>query len=152
MTSFFDHFRSNGRYRFRRGRSLDPNEGVHPELTEDGIEVGSGVPSTIDELMAMQRHEDSNPNDHPKKPEKGKAMSEKLQKVLSLIQELDTSAEEDRDLALHLLRHLEIFHDRVVADLQKDQTADHTQLTAWAVDADRLMHCRIILETIEFAD
>ena len=152
MSSFFDHFRSRGRYRFRRGRSLDPNEGLHPELAEDGVEVGNGVPGTIDELIAMQRHEASNPNDRPKKPEKGKPISAKLQRVLSLLQELETSAEEDRDLALHLLRHLETFHDRVVADLQNDQTADHTQLSAWAVDADRLMHCRIILETIEFAD
>jgi len=62
MNSFFDHFRSRGRYRFRCGRSLDPNEGLHPELAEDGIEVGNGVPNTIDELMAMQRHEASNPN------------------------------------------------------------------------------------------
>ena len=55
----------NGRYRFRRGKAVDPQEDLHPEMVEQGVEVAANTPDTINELIAMQVKE--NP-DRPEKP------------------------------------------------------------------------------------
>ena len=61
---------------------------------------------------------------------------------------LGTAAEE-LEVALTLVSQLEEFHDKVVADMQDDPEARHGQIAAWSVDADRLMHCRIFLNSID---
>ena len=148
MASLFDRFSRDGRYRFRRGRSLDPHEELHPEMADQSVEISPDVPNTLDELIAMQ---DNNPPnaDHPQKPDRSKKVTAKVQQVLDLIRELDTTAAEDLEVALTLVSQLEEFHDKVVADMQDDPEARHGQIAAWSVDADRLMHCRIFLNSID---
>ena len=135
---------SNGRYRFRSGEPLDPNAGVHPEMVDSGLEAAgtAGVPNSPDQLIAMQE----NKPQRPEKPEH--TQSPKVKEVLELIENLDTTAHEDQQIALAIVRHLERFHDEVVEDMEQDEQAKHSQISAWAVDADRLMHCRIVLESI----
>ena len=147
MSPFFDHFRSGGRYRFRLGRSLDPHEELHPEMVDQGVEVGGDVPGTIDELIAMQQKNDGKDNDA--RPEKGDKVTEKVRQVLDCIEKLDTSAAEDQEIALAIVRHLEKFHDDAVKDMVEDRDSKRSQLAAWAVDADRLMYCRFLLESID---
>jgi hypothetical protein len=149
MASLFDHFRRDGRYRFRRGDSLDPNDGLHPEMVDQSVDIGTGVPNTFDELMAMQENNPANPG-QPQKPDRSEKTTAKVKQVLDLIKELETSAAEDLEIALTLVRQLEDYHDKVVAEMQDDPDAKHGQIAAWSVDADRLMHCRIFLNSIEF--
>ena len=147
--ALFDHFRGDGRYRFRRGDSLDPNEGLHPEMVDQSVDIGTGVPNTFDELMAMQENYPPSPG-QPQKPDRSEKVTAKVKQVLDLIRELETGAAEDLEIALTLVRQLEDYHDKVVADMQEDPDAKHSQISAWSVDADRLMHCRIFLNSIEF--
>ena len=136
---------TRGRYRFFGGRFADPNEGVHPEMVDlDGAACGSsGIPDSPDALIAMQE----NKPERPEKPER--IHSAKVKQVLDLMDKLETSADDDQQIALVILRQLERFHDGVVEEMREDEEAKHSQIAAWAVDADRLMHCRIFLESID---
>ena len=136
---------TGGRYRFFGGRFADPNEGVHPEMVDlDGTASGSsGIPDSPDALIAMQE----NKPERPEKPER--IHSAKVKQVLDLLEKLETSADDDQQIALAILRQLERFHDGVVEEMREDEEAKHSQIAAWAVDADRLMHCRIFLESID---
>ena len=135
---------TGGRYRFFGGRFADPNEGVHPEMADlDGAPLASGIPNSPDELIAMQ-------DDQARRPEKPeRSQSAKVKQVLDFMEKLETSATEDQQIALSIVRHLERFHDGVVEEMQEDSEAKHSQIAAWAIDADRLMHCRILLESID---
>ena len=136
---------TGGRYRFFGGRFADPNEGVHPEMVDlDGTASdSSGIPDSPDALIAMQE----NRPERPEKPER--IHSAKVKQVLDLMEKLETSADDDQQIALAILRQLERFHDGVVEEMREDEEAKHSQIAAWAVDADRLMHCRIFLESID---
>ena len=136
---------TGGRYRFFGGRFADPNEGVHPEMVDlGGAASGSGgIPDSPDALIAMQE----NKPERPEKPER--IHSAKVKQVLDLLEKLETSADDDQQIALVILRQLERFHDGVVEEMREDEEAKHSQIAAWAVDADRLMHCRIFLESID---
>ncbi len=135
----------NGRYRFRSGQPLDPDAGVHPEMVGDDAEVSvnSDIPNSPEQLIAMQ----DNKQVRPEKPDR--SQSAKVKQVLELMEQLETSAHDDQQIALEIVRHLERFHDEVVEEMQDDTDAKHSQIAAWAVDADRLMHCRIVLESID---
>lgn len=148
MNPLFDHFR-DGRYRFRLGRSLDPHEDLHPEMRDHEVSIGADVPNTIDELISMQKRNEPEEN-RPHKPEKCDRHTAKVQRVLELIGDLETTADEDKTIALILVQRLEEYHDRIVGELTEDTGAKHIQIAAWAVDADRLMHCRIFLDSIDF--
>jgi hypothetical protein len=150
MPAFSDNARrdGDGRYRFRRGRSVDPHEDLHPEMGEQAVEVGADVPSTIDELIAMQQG-DQNDAPLPSKPEKPERLTAKVRRVLDLIEELETTAAEDQQIALSIVRQLEDYHDDIVAKMQEDTDAKHRQIVAWAVDADRLMQTRILLASVD---
>jgi len=145
MTQPTDPFSSrNTRYRFRNGKPVDPNEGLHPEMTDDALAapLSSGIPASPQKLIAMQTHE--------QRPEKSeRTQSPKVKEVLDRIESLDTTAHEDRQIALVLVRHLEAFHDGVVEEMASDDAARHSQIVAWAVDADRLMRARMLLETVD---
>ena len=67
MPAFFDNARrdGDGRYRFRRGYSVDPHEDLHPEMGEQAVEVGADVPSTISELIAMQQARRAEAGEYP---------------------------------------------------------------------------------------
>lgn len=135
---------SSGRYRFCGGRFINPNEGVHPEMADlEAVQLtSSAIPASPSALIAMQE----NRPERPEKPEH--PQSANVKEVLDLIEKLDTSAYEDQQIALAIVRHLERFHDEVVEEMENDEEAKHSQISAWAVDADRLMHCRIVLESI----
>jgi hypothetical protein len=122
---------SSSRYRYVRGRQLDPQEAISP------------IPNTPQELLAMQQPASA---DRPEKPEP--QASPRVQEVIALIDRLDTSAAEDQQIALRLLHRLESFHDEVVDEMRDDSDASHNQIVAWAVDADRLMRSRILLDSV----
>ena len=132
------------RYRFRDGRPVDPNEGLHPEMAEGNQPqvVAAGIPDSPQQLIAMQTKDQ-----RPEKPERGQ--SPKVKEVLALIEKLETTAFEDQQIALFLVRQLESFHDGVVEEMQEDEEAKHSQIAAWAIDADRLMRARMLLDSID---
>lgn len=141
----------SGRYRFCAGQPLDPSgEGttasLHPELQAEALPIttSAGVPDSPAQLLAMQ---DNTPTP---RPEKGpRQPSARLQQVLDLIESLDLEPADDLDLALRLVRRLESYHDSIVEDLRDDDGADHAQIVAWAIDADRLMRSRLLLESVD---
>ena len=134
-----------GRYRFQGGQSLDPDAGVHPEMVsgQDNAPVGTGIPNSPQDLIAMQ----SNKPERPEKPER--QHSPKVKQVLELLKTLETSAAEDQQIALVLVRQLESFHDDVVAEMRDDEEAKHAQIVSWAIDADRLYRARMLLESVD---
>jgi len=139
---------ANGRYRFQAGKPVDPDDGVHPELRSSAFnDTTAGpavaIPESPDQLIAMQENK---PERHEKRTQ---PTSPKVKDVMDLIDKLDTNAHEDQQIALALVRHLEQFHDNVVEEMQDDNEAKHTQIVSWAIDADRLMRCRMLLESID---
>jgi hypothetical protein len=86
-------------------------------------------------------------SDRPEKPER--VNSPKVDEVLQLIETLDTSSFENQQIALALLRHLEELHDSVVEELRDDRFAKHSQIIAWAIDADRLLRARVLVESVD---
>ncbi|KAF0654131.1 hypothetical protein L107_05143 [Cyanobium sp. Copco_Reservoir_LC18] len=72
-----------------------------------------------------------------------------MEKALELIGNLDTTAGEDQQIAVAIVRHLESFHDDVVKEMQDDADAKHSQIVSWAVDADRLYRARVLLENVD---
>jgi hypothetical protein len=134
-----------GRYRFQAGKPLDPDAGVHPEMVANqaAAAAGGGIPNSPQELMAMQ----DNRSERPEKPDR--QQSPKVKQLLELLEKLETSAAEDQQIALFLVRHLESFHDGVVKDLQDDDEAKHSQIVSWAIDADRLYRARMLLESVD---
>ena len=158
----------SGRYRYSRGSRLDPSAGLHPELSDAAlaVAVAVGIPNTPQDLIAMQNDDNSTGNstgnaagnapgnasdnerrERPEKPEKQK--SAKVNEVLELISKLDTSSLDDQQIALTLVRRLESFHDGVVEEMREDDNAEHSQIIAWSIDADRLMRSRMLLESID---
>jgi len=142
----------SGRYRFCAGRPVDPSEGLHPELadTAQAVPLAAGIPSSPQELIAMQSNDNIPDNDRAERPEKPeRSRSAKVNEVLELISKLETSGLEDQQIALSLVRGLESFHDGVVEELREDDDAKHSQIIAWSIDADRLMRSRMLLESID---
>ena len=142
----------SGRYRFCAGRPVDPSEGLHPELadTAQAVPLAAGIPSSPQELIAMQSNDSIPDNDRAERPEKPeRSRSAKVNEVLELISKLETSGLEDQQIALSLVRGLESFHDGVVEELREDDDAKHSQIIAWSIDADRLMRSRILLESVD---
>lgn len=140
-----DPERASGRYRFQAGVPGDPNEGVHPEMVDlehAGI-TKPDTPGSPQALFKMQLQR----NERPEKPEP--QLSAKVKEVLDLLDRLGTDPAEDQQLALFLVRQLEAYHDGVVQEMQEDDDARHPQIVAWAVDADRLMRCRMLLESVD---
>ena len=105
--------------------------------------TAAGIPNSPHELIAMQE----NRPPRPEKPER--QQSAKVQQVLDLIGTLDTTAGEDQQIAVAIVRHLESYHDDVVKEMQDDADAKHSQIVSWAVDADRLYRSRVLLENID---
>ena len=116
------------RYRFRNGKPVDPAEGLHPEMAdlEQVPEPSCPIPTSP-----------------------VRQQSAKVKQVVDLIESLDTSAHEDQQIALMIVRHLERMHDDIVDEMRDDSDAKHSQIVAWAVDADRLMRCRNLLESVD---
>jgi hypothetical protein len=108
--------------------------------------ASNDIPASPAQLLALQSTTPA------PRPEKGpRQPSVKAQQVLDLIEALDLDAADDLDLATRLVRRLESDHDLVVEELRDDPAANHGQLVAWAVDADRLMRSRLLLESIDLS-
>ena len=139
--------RLNGRYRFQRGEAVNPNEGVHPEMvdTQAASCAGAGIPNSPQDLIAMQENRPE--KERPEKAER--QQSPKVKEILDLIEKLETTAAEDQEVALTLVRRLEGFHDEMVDELKDDETAKHSQIVSWAIDADRLYRCRMLLDSVD---
>lgn len=133
----------NSRYRFRGGKPVDPNEGVHPEMLElNPLQPSAaGIPGSPEQLIAMQASEQ-----RPGKP--GREQSAKVKAVFDRIEQLETSALDDQQIALFLISKLEAFHDEIVVQMEDDTGAPHSEIVAWAIDADRLMRARMLLESV----
>ena len=136
----------SGSYRFCRGVPLNPQQGIHPELEDPG-EGGGFAPRSPEELIRMQRR--ATEQSRPQKSAKGEKPSPKVQKVLDCWGKQELSPAEDKTIALAILGHLEQFHDETVEEMVNADDSKRSLLAAWAVDADRLMLCRIFLEGIE---
>ena len=125
MPAFFDNARrdGDGRYRFRRGYSVDPHEDLHPEMGEQAVEVGADVPGTISELIAMQQ---ANQSDEPL-PSKPERLTTKVRRVLDLIDELETTAAEDQQIALSIVRQLECYQTTSLPRCRRTPTPSTTR-------------------------
>lgn len=88
---------------------------------------------------------ESDDRDAKKRPSPG---SPRVKEAKALLERLATTCEDDRWIALHLVRRLEQSHDEMVQRLTDDQASQHAQVAAWAVDADRLMLARNLLEAV----
>ncbi|MEB3167174.1 MAG: hypothetical protein VKK97_00405 [Synechococcaceae cyanobacterium] len=133
----------NGRYRFQGSQPLDPDGGVHPEMVaaDRAPAMAGAIPDSPQQLIAMQE---------PRRPEKPEhQQSPKVKEVLDRINSLETSDGEDLQIALAIVRHLERLHDEIVAEMKDDDEAKHSQIVAWAIDADRLYRARLLLESVD---
>ncbi len=125
---------------------MDPDEGLHPEIQDPGV-GGSSAPHTPEDLINMQASSAS--PSRPEKPTKNDKTTLKTKQALEFLEKLELSPAEDKQVALSILRHLESYHDDEVEELIESTDRKRSQVAAWAVDADRLMLCRIFLEGIE---
>lgn len=125
---------------------MDPDAGLHPEMQNPGSGGGT-APNTPEELLKMQATSQK-PN-RPDKPVESDKITAKVRGALKFLEKLKLSAAEDKQVALSILRHLESYHDEEAEELIESSESKRNQVAAWAVDADRLMLCRIFLEGIE---
>ena len=85
----------------------------------------------------------------PDKPTKSDKTTLKTKQALESLEKLELSPAEEKQVALSILLHLESYHDDEVEELIETTDSKRSQVAAWAVDADRLMLCRIVLEGVE---
>jgi hypothetical protein len=111
------------------------------DTTNSPTDDSSPIPDSAEALIAMQQPH------RPEKPER--PQSAKVQEVLDLISNLDTTHGEDLQIALAIVGNLERMHDEVVEDLESDEDARHSQIIRWAIDGDRLYRSRLLLESID---
>lgn len=100
--------------------------------------VQHGVPATPAELVAMQRLRDAQQSN-------GEA---RVEQALSQLRAEGLSVWESQQIALALLQQLEHYHQSVLAEMQDSPESTPAQVACWAIDGDRLMHCRRLLESI----
>ena len=125
---------------------MDPDEGLHPEILDPGA-GGSSAPHTPEDLINMQASSAS--PSRPDKPTRNDKITLKTKQALESLEKLELSPAEDKQVALSILRYLESYHDDEVEELIEAADSKCSQVAAWAVDADRLMLCRIVLEGVE---
>jgi hypothetical protein len=104
--------------------------------------ASSCVPSTPGELLAMQQACGEPEQRQPPCDDAAVAGTMARQ------QALDLNAWESQQLALELIRQLEAYHKGVVAEMHASADNTPAQLACWAIDGDRLMQCRRLLESI----
>lgn len=117
-----------------------PSSGTPPALA-----AGQGrrpVPSTPGELVAMQRPAHDILTPPPLDDETRLAL------VLELLRAQNLNPWECQQIALALLQQLEAYHQAVVAEMHDTPQSTPAQVACWAIDGDRLMHCRRLLESI----
>ncbi len=100
------------------------------------------VPSTPGELVALQRFLGSG------QPRDERGDRSRVAQGLALLQAQELNPWECQQIALALLLQLESYHQGVVAELHDAPQSAPAQVACWAIDGDRLMHCRRLLESI----
>ena len=125
---------------------MDPDADLHPEMQNPGTGGGS-APNTPEELFKMQATFQK--HNRPDKPVESDKITVKVRGALKFLDKLKLSAAENKEVALAIVRHLETYHDEETEELMESSLSKRCQVAAWAVDADRLMLCRIVLEGIE---
>lgn len=115
--------------------------GTDMPLASTGSLAHASVPSSPAELVAMQQLL----NDVPQAP---LAKQARVAQALTLLRSQELDAWGSQQIALALLQHLESYHQGVVAELQECPESTPAQMACWAIDGDRLMHCRRLLESI----
>lgn len=71
-----------------------------------------------------------------------------MERALALLSAQDLSPWESQQIALALLQQLESYHQGVVREMHDAPQSTPAQVACWAIDGDRLMHCRRLLESI----
>ena len=142
MATFFNPFRRDSRSNRQSG---EPTNLEQVPLHKPDENPGAKVPTTIQELLALQELQ---PNNYGPVA-KSESDSSKVQEALGRIMELSTSPLEDQQIALALIGRLESLHQAVVQQLQQDQDASHSQITHWSIDSDRLLHARNMLANVD---
>lgn len=124
--------------------SNDPSGGKnHSGKLPDGQ-----VPRSPAELLALQRtHPQADQQERSDKPKNKPSV--KAHQVQKVIQRLDLNPAEIQHVALHLLRRLENLHDDVTEKHRTNPKGSRDQLMRWAVDADRLMWARVMVENVD---
>ena len=125
---------------------MDPDEGMHPEIQDPGL-GGDSAPHTPEDLLRMQAP--CARSNRPEKSTKSDKTTLKTKQALEFLKKLELSPVEDKQVALSILRQLESYHDDEVEELIESTDSKRSQVAAWAVDADRLMLCRVVLEGID---
>lgn len=100
------------------------------------------VPATPAELVALQRPSGACP------PPEAQADRTRVAQGLALLRAQELNPWECQQIALALLLQLESYHQAVVAELHEAPQSTPAQVACWAIDGDRLMHCRRLLESI----
>ncbi len=98
------------------------------------------VPASPDALVAMQRR-----RCEPLPPQDSE---DRLAGVLAQLRSEGLSPWESQQIALVLLEQLESYHRAVLTEMQRSEEGTTAQVACWAIDGDRLMHCRRLLESI----
>lgn len=100
------------------------------------------VPATPAELVALQRSSGACPSLEEQ------AASPRVAQGLALLKAQQLNPWECQQIALALLQQLESYHQTVVAEMHDAPHSTPAQVACWAIDGDRLMHCRRLLESI----
>jgi hypothetical protein len=123
-------------------REPEPLSGVD---TPYGPVAGSDhatIPSTPGELVAMQRLLGE------RRTLSQWAGEGRVEQALTLLGAEELNPWESQQIALALLQQLESYHRDVVAEMQDSPESTPAQMACWAIDGDRLMHGRRLLESI----
>lgn len=123
-------------------RTPDPHAGVDAtQRSASGPDQGL-VPSTPGELVAMQQLVGE------RQPPPATGGDDRVAQTLALLRSHDLNPWECQQITLALLLQLESYHQAVVAELHDTPQSTSAQVACWAIDGDRLMHCRRLLESI----
>lgn len=125
-------------------RAEQPGNGQEPwgDAEPDPVpSTPAAVPGSPRELIAMQRNAQS-----PQEPSPSRVPVEEL---LARIGAHGCTPWEAQQLCLALVAQLEEYHHQVLTAMEgEDQKATPAQVACWAIDGDRLMHCRRLLESL----
>ncbi len=120
---------------------VPPPDGDGPQRSAAGPDQRL-VPSTPGELVAMQQLVGE------RQPTPAAGGDDRVAQTLALLRSHDLNPWECQQITLALLQQLESYHQAVVAELHDTPGGTPAQVACWAIDGDRLMHCRRLLESV----
>ena len=123
-------------------RTPDPRAGVDATQRSASGRDQYLVPSTPGELVAMQQRV----GERQLPPAAGG--DDRVAQTLARLRSHDLNPWECQQVTLALLQQLESYHQAVVAELHDSPLSTPAQVACWAIDGDRLMHCRRLLESV----